>query len=192
MKKKMFAFLLAVVMVVPSVVNAADGDVELSISKNQVCEDDICTNDMVLTLKVVDGDGFTISSSDELYFDVTRASGVYYNDSGLANSDTFTVSRTDDRITLSLISPLDLTLEVGDEVVLGTVSFTYASDIEDCTVTFNGSMGSVEVPEVDTTITSTENSQTGINIPLVAIGVAGILAIGIYTVVGKKNKIYNV
>lgn len=198
MKKKFLASLMMVGMILPMGVNAATGSGSVHTTVTQVCSEGECTNTIVLILTNTSDDDITFNSTSEISIDL-------YDKDPDDNSDALALSETEitlvsvvgsgsinltkesgDKVTGTYDSMEDTVLEADDELEIGTFVFTYDEDIEDCSVFFDTTWGVTEVT-VDT-----DNTQTGINMPVVAIGVAGALAIGAYAVVSRKNKIFNV
>lgn len=183
MMKKLFASLLCISMLVPNVVSAAD-EKAVVWQKSYECDGDTCEMEVVLKLEVYSGDDLEVLPTESFDITMTLQDATFESVEG---SEYFDVDSTDGNV-VSLVSADTLTVEPGDSYELATFYFTYPNDEDtDCSVSFATIYGTTDVD-----FGSLENSQTGVNIPLVALGVAGVLAVGVYLVVGKKNKIYNV
>ena len=78
-------------------------------------------------------------------------------------------------------------LKSGDTIELGTYVYSYINEMGlDCE--FKGKVEFVKIEEVK----NPENPQTGISMPMIAVGTLGLIAVGLYVSTKNKNKIYNV
>lgn len=185
MKKKILASLFAVLMVLPMMVSAAEAPFVIKVEQDKVVDEDNMTTETIkLYFDVTSSEGFTVDVLTDIVFDITKGDDVSYGT--VSGSDNFSAVRMGDELTISLINSLEgsETFEEGESVHFATLTVTYL-DGTDCTLQLDGSL-------ITTTTIITPNVQTGINIPLVALGAVGVLSAGIYLVVSKKNKIYNV
>ncbi len=186
MKKKILASLIAMFLILPAVVNAESIPI-INEQSSVVGDDGVVTNTIDFSFdfsKVADDFKLELTSSDTLKFTMKKGADVSY--SGVKSTENFDVVRNGDILEVTLKEDLlskEFTKDSGS-VQFATVSISYKEGT-DCSLTIEGSY-------IESTPVVTPNVQTGINVPLVALGAAGALAVGIYLTVGKKNKIYNV
>lgn len=183
--KKLFLGLFAVLMVAPLSVFAATDDYTLKYESDaKVCEDEICTVNIDITLESYVDDEITIGFDNfTIEYTVGDQSTVTFDPANDFSSSSIENS-------VITISAFDYVVEGKDSVFLGTITMTYPDESGyDCTI---GLDAALDASSTTVTIVPSENVQTGINIPLIAVGTLGVLAVGAYLVVSKKNKIYNV
>ncbi|MFI3260871.1 MAG: hypothetical protein R3Y13_04075 [bacterium] len=188
MKKKLLIGLMAVFMMVPMFVQAAASP-DLVYTQKVSNDGTVVTKDITLTIKVGSGDDITINESTPITVGVVYPTGIEFTDSDI--SSVFSVSQSGDKFTLTYDGMEDYVIDADNNLELGTFTFVYDSaEIEDdCTIKFDTSLGSKDIIITQTTTT---NPDTGINIPVIAIGTAGVVTVGLYLVIGRKNKIYNI
>lgn len=184
--KKMFTGLFAIAILMPMMVGALS--IPILSDQSTVTDDDgLVTNTIEFSFDFTDLDDdfeFELTSLETVVFELTKGADVTY--AGASDTDYFTVEQDGDelKITLSDTYSSKTFTNADGEVKFATVVITY-QDGTDCSLDISGEY-------IESTPVVTPNVQTGVNVPLVALGVAGILAVGIYLTISKKNKIYNV
>lgn len=185
MKKNLLILLIAMFMIVPFNVGAVtiSGELVEDVTEDKTTEPGYVIKTITYSMPLTLTSDEEISLADyNLVLTFTIGKDVTFE--SYEAPDGFTATKSGNAITLT--STKDINLEAGQE--LGTYVFSYVNedDIE-CDV------------EASLTATATgkdeeeeENPETGVSMPIVAIGTLGVIAVGLYVGTSKKNKIYNV
>lgn len=187
-RKKMLAFVFALAslaLVVPEPVSAAmTMGFEYKKTYDTDVESGITTLTLQVSLKHISGDTYVLDPMDEMGINVTYKDGMTF-ESATKIGD-FDVVKSGDKIILEY-TEIELSMEAGDTEPLAELVFTYPYDLDGCSVHLEAAMADIDIDIFEDT-----NTQTGFNMPVVAVGVVGVLAVGAYVVTSRKNKIFNV
>ncbi len=175
--KKYLLGLLLMVMFVPAVFAATS----ITVTPKDSClaGEDICETEVSIWIETDQ----LIPADSDIVATLEMAEGVSV--ARTENSEFFTVEHDGDKI---IFTPKEL-FENTDKVLLGKVVFSYASNIEDCSVKFSFK-AYAQNPEV--TISTGKPTQTGVSMPLAIISVISVLGIGAYLVSKRNTKFYKV
>ena len=183
MKRNLFVFLITLFIVIPLSVSAEE---EVSIDCTKGLEDG-----SIQTANCTFGD---ITIPDDKNIDLGKYAIVieFKNIGSAVEEDSIEVTQTaefkkevsDNTVTLTAKNGKEY--KAGETLKIGKLSYSYdggdVTENEECQLKANITFKELE----------TDNPQTGVSLPMVAIGAAGLLAVGLYVSTKNKNKIYNV
>ena len=183
MKKNLLMLLIVIVIAMPFNVNAE----EVKLTCKKKAGDDLTVSNADCTFEAL-----TVPADKKIDLS-THKIVLKFNSIGSAvEEDTITIVPDDEFTqvksgnTVVLTSKNETVYESGKKINLGKLAYTYSDgDIEtdaDCQLKVSITFEKIK----------TENPQTGISMPMIAVGTLGLITVGLYVSTKNKNKIYNV
>jgi hypothetical protein len=177
-KKKLIGIALSVALFVPFMVNAAT---EITIVPEKACltEEGFCTTTAKVMIKT------DSPILDAVEATLTLAEGVTIDK--VVSNDNFIVTQVGNKV---VFAPKD-GLFAGDNTntLMGTVVFKYATNLADCSVSFE--FAAYETTK-EVTITAGDSALTGASLPYLILGGALLLGGALYMVSKRSTKLYKI